>query len=61
MEYAFKFTKLSIYVLFMVSNPWARMGKFVSGVSDLVSKGMQSDYVDQRNELFESYDLCGAN
>lgn len=37
-EYALKLTKLSKYAPFIVSDPRARMSKFISGVSGFVSK-----------------------
>lgn len=37
-EYALKFAKLFKYALFMVADPRAQMSKFISSVSNLVSK-----------------------
>ncbi|WMV55186.1 hypothetical protein MTR67_048571 [Solanum verrucosum] len=37
-EYVFRFTQLSRYASSIVTNFWARMSRFISGVSELVVK-----------------------
>lgn len=37
-EYSLNFTKLSMYAPFIVSDPRGRMSKFISSVSNVVSK-----------------------
>lgn len=50
-EYFLKFTKISNYAPYMVVNLRARMSKFISGVSNLVSKACKSTFVVKEIEI----------
>lgn len=51
-KYSLKFTKLSKYVLFMVADLRARKSKFISRVSELVSKECKTSMLMKEMDIF---------
>uniref|UniRef100_M1DQP8 Gag-pol polyprotein n=1 Tax=Solanum tuberosum TaxID=4113 RepID=M1DQP8_SOLTU len=54
-EYALKFTKLSKYALTIVADSWAKMNKFVMGVSDMVVKECRTTMLVQEMDIHDSW------
>lgn len=51
-EYAQKFIKLSRHIPFMVTDPRARMSKFISGISSLVFKEYEITMLVKEMDIF---------